>query len=107
MDKGEVTEYENHSLGMQQMIEYKLNPERMGLYERANLARDAINDPESNRLDGLAHVMHSINDCKPTPPLTTDCAEQGERKRALMIEQYTDGAAPIQSPRFRTSTTTS
>lgn len=50
----------NHSLGMLPMVEYKLNPERMGLFEPAIPVLDAINDLESNRLDGVAQFIQSI-----------------------------------------------
>ena len=49
-----------HSLGMLPMVEYKLNPERMGLFEPAIPVLDAINDLESNRLDGVAQFIQSI-----------------------------------------------
>ena len=42
------------------MVEYKLNPERMGLFEPAIPVLDAINDLESNRLDGVAQFIQSI-----------------------------------------------
>ncbi len=51
---------EFHSLGMLPMVEYKLNPERMGLFEPAIPVLDAINDLESNRLDGVAQFIQSI-----------------------------------------------
>lgn len=51
---------EHHSLGMLPMVEYKLNPERMGLFEPAIPVLDAINDLESNRLDGVAQFIQSI-----------------------------------------------
>lgn len=60
IDNGKVTKTENHSLGMLPMVEYKLNPERMGLFEPAIPVLDAINDLESNRLDGVAQFIQSI-----------------------------------------------
>ena len=60
IDNGKVTKSENHSLGMLPMVEYKLNPERMGLFEPAIPVLDAINDLESNRLDGVAQFIQSI-----------------------------------------------
>lgn len=60
IDNSKVTKSENHSLGMLPMVEYKLNPERMGLFEPAIPVLDAINDLESNRLDGVAQFIQSI-----------------------------------------------
>lgn len=60
IDNGKVTKSEAHSLGMLPMVEYKLNPERMGLFEPAIPVLDAINDLESNRLDGVAQFIQSI-----------------------------------------------
>lgn len=60
IDNGKVTKSENHSLGMLPMVEYKLNPERMGLFEPAIPVLDSINDLESNRLDGVAQFIQSI-----------------------------------------------
>lgn len=60
IDNGKVIKSENHSLGMLPMVEYKLNPERMGLFEPAIPVLDAINDLESNRLDGVAQFIQSI-----------------------------------------------
>lgn len=60
IDNGKVTKSESHSLGMLPMVEYKLNPERMGLFEPAIPVLDAINDLESNRLDGVAQFIQSI-----------------------------------------------
>jgi hypothetical protein len=53
IDNGKITKSESHSLGMLPMVEYKLNPERMGLFEPAIPVLDAINNLESNRLDGV------------------------------------------------------
>lgn len=60
IDNGKVTKSENHSLGMLPMVEYKLNPERMGLFEPAIPVLDAINLLESNRLDGVEQFIQSI-----------------------------------------------
>lgn len=65
IDNGKVVNGENgageaHSLGMLPMVEYKLNPERMGLFEPAIPVLNAINDLESNRLDGVAQFIQSI-----------------------------------------------
>lgn len=60
IDNGKVTKSENHSLGMLPMVEYKLNPERMGLFEPAIPVLDAINNLESNRLDGVEQFIQSI-----------------------------------------------
>ncbi len=60
IENGKVTKSEPHSLGMLPMVEYRLNPERMGLFEPAIPVLDAINDLESNRLDGVAQFIQSI-----------------------------------------------
>jgi len=60
IDNGNLAKSESHSLGMLPMVEYRLNPERMGLFEPAIPVLDAINDLESNRLDGVAQFIQSI-----------------------------------------------
>lgn len=57
---GKVTKQEGHVLGMLPMVEYQLNPERMGLFEPAIPVLDAINSLESNRLDGVEQFIQSI-----------------------------------------------
>lgn len=60
IDNGKVSKSEAHSLGMLPMVEYRLNPERMGLFEPAIPVLDAINTLESNRLDGVEQFIQSI-----------------------------------------------
>lgn len=60
LDNGEITKRQSHTMGVLPMVEYKLNPERMGLFEPAIPVLDAINDLESNRLDGVAQFIQSI-----------------------------------------------
>lgn len=57
---GKVVKQEAHILGMLPMVEYQLNPERMGLFEPAIPVLDAINSLESNRLDGVEQFIQSI-----------------------------------------------
>lgn len=57
---GKVVKQEVHILGMLPMVEYQLNPERMGLFEPAIPVLDAINSLESNRLDGVEQFIQSI-----------------------------------------------
>ncbi len=57
---GKVIKAQAHSLGMLPMVEYRLNPERMGLFEPAIPVLDAINGLESNRLDGVEQFIQSI-----------------------------------------------
>ena len=47
-------------LNMIPIIEYDANPERMGVFEPAITLLDAINETESNRVDGVAQFVQAL-----------------------------------------------
>lgn len=50
----------NHVLGQIPLIEYRLNPERMGVFEPVMGLLDGINTLDSNRIDAVEAVVQSI-----------------------------------------------
>ncbi len=59
VDPDSVTESAN-PLGMVPIIEYDANSERMGVFEAVLSLLDAINEVESNRVDGVAQFVQSL-----------------------------------------------
>ena len=59
VDADSVTETAN-PLGMVPIIEYDANSERMGVFEAVLSLLDAINEVESNRVDGVAQFVQSL-----------------------------------------------
>ena len=51
---------EPNPLGMVPIIEYQANSERMGIFEAVLSLLDAINEVESNRVDGIAQFEQSL-----------------------------------------------
>lgn len=57
---GVVTKNQSHSLGCVPIIEYPANPERLGAFEIVIGLLDAINETESNRLDGVEQFIQAL-----------------------------------------------
>lgn len=57
---GRTVSEEPNPLGMVPIIEYQANPERMGIFEAVLSLFDAINEVESNRVDGIAQFVQSL-----------------------------------------------
>lgn len=57
---GHVTDERPNPLGMVPIIEYDANAERMGVFEPVLTLLDAINEVESNRVDGVAQFVQSL-----------------------------------------------
>ena len=57
---GRVTEAGANPLGAIPIIEYAANPERMGIFEAVLSIFDAINEIESNRVDGVAQFVQAL-----------------------------------------------
>lgn len=57
---GQLDEQRPNPLGMIPVIEYEANPERMGIFEAVLSLFDAINEVESNRVDGVAQFIQSF-----------------------------------------------
>ena len=70
-------------LGMIPIVEYALNPERMGAFEPALDLLDAINSVASNRLDGIEQFIQAImvfENCDITAELFSELKAQGALK---------------------------
>ena len=59
-NKYEVVSSKYHVMGGLPLIEYILNPERMGVFEPVIPLLDAINELESNRIDAVAQTVDSL-----------------------------------------------
>lgn len=57
---GSVIKTEPNPLGMIPIIEYVANPERMGVFEAVLSLFDAINEIESNRVDGISQFVQAL-----------------------------------------------
>ena len=57
---GKVTEAEPHALGVVPIIEYPANNARLGAFEIVLPLLDAINNIESNRMDGIEQFVQSF-----------------------------------------------
>ena len=55
-----TVEQDPNPLGMVPIIEYAANSERMGVFEAVLSMLDAINEVESNRVDGIAQFVQSL-----------------------------------------------
>lgn len=55
-----TVEQDPNPLGMVPIIEYTANSERMGVFEAVLSLLDAINEVESNRVDGIAQFVQSL-----------------------------------------------
>lgn len=57
---GKVVSVDVNPLGVVPIIEYQANPERMGVFEAVLSLFDAINEVESNRVDGVAQFVQAL-----------------------------------------------
>lgn len=57
---GEPVSVAPNPLGAIPIIEYQANPERMGVFEAVLSLFDAINEVESNRVDGIAQFVQAL-----------------------------------------------
>ena len=57
---GNIVKQEAHSLGMIPIIEYPANNARLGSFEIVLSLLDALNEAESNRLDGVEQFIQSL-----------------------------------------------
>lgn len=60
VDGGKITKAEAHVLGTIPIIEYELNPERMGAFEPVLPLLDQINNMAANRCDGIEQFVQSF-----------------------------------------------
>ena len=57
---GKIVSHQSHSLGMIPIIEYPANNARLGCFEIVLSLLDALNEAESNRLDGVEQFVQSL-----------------------------------------------
>lgn len=93
---GKVMERDANPLGMVPIIEYQANPERMGVFEAVLSLFDAINEIESNRVDGIAQFIQSLVVFENVDMDAGDWEDMCA-KGAVMVSSTSDVAAKVYS----------
>ena len=86
---------EANLIGIQPIIEYKNDDERMGCFERVISLLDALNEATSDRLNGLAQFVQSIlwmNNCE----IDKEQMEQLKDKLGLLTKSEPGNPASVQ-----------
>ena len=91
---GRVIESGPNQLGMVPIIEYQANPERMGVFEAVLSLFDAINEIESNRVDGIAQFIQALVVFE-NVDMDTEDWEDMCAKGAIMVSSTSDVAAKV------------
>ena len=94
-DSLEVTRIEANRVGIQPIIEYTNDDERMGCFERVVPLLDALNVATSDRLNGLAQFVQAIlwmNNCD----IDTEQMEQLKDKLGLLTKSDAGNPASVQ-----------
>lgn len=89
---GRVVEEDANPLGMVPIFEYAANPERMGVFEAVLSIFDAINEVESNRVDGVAQFVQALMVLE-----NVDLGSDDDERRAAFSELMDLGALQISS----------
>ena len=90
-----VVRVEANMVGIQPIIEYTNDDERMGCFERVISLLDALNEATSDRLNGLAQFVQSIlwmNNCE----IDTEQMEQLKDKLGLLTKSEAGNPASVQ-----------
>lgn len=89
---GRVVEEDSNPLGAIPIVEYDANPERMGVFEAALSIFDAINEIESNRVDGIAQFVQALMVLE-----NVDLGSDTDERRKAFSELMDLGALQISS----------
>ena len=90
-----VVKAEVNRIGLQPIIEYKNDDERMGCFERVISLLDALNEATSDRLNGLSQFVQSIlwmNNCE----IDSEQMEQLKDKLGLLTKSEPGNPASVQ-----------
>ena len=90
-----VTSVAVNRVGLQPIIEYRNDDERMGCFERVISLLDALNEATSDRLNGLAQFVQSIlwmNNCE----IDSEQMEQLKDKLGLLTKSEAGNPASVQ-----------
>ena len=90
-----VVKTEVNRIGLQPIIEYKNDDERMGCFERVISLLDALNEATSDRLNGLEQFVQSIlwmNNCE----IDSDQMDQLKDKLGLLTKSEPGNPASVQ-----------
>lgn len=89
---GRVIEADSNPLGAVPIVEYDANPERMGIFEAVLSIFDAINEIESNRVDGIAQFVQALMVLE-----NVDLGSDDDERRKTFSELMDLGALQISS----------
>ena len=92
---GAVESERENPLGMVPIVEYDCNPERMGTFEPALALLDAINEVESNRVDGISQFVQSLMVLK-NVDMDAETFKEMLSLGAVMISSTPDQQADVQ-----------
>ena len=90
-----VVKTDANRIGLQPIIEYKNDDERMGCFERVISLLDALNEATSDRLNGLSQFVQSIlwmNNCE----IDSDQMEQLKDKLGLLTKSEPGNPASVE-----------
>ena len=90
-----VVKTEANGIGIQPIIEYKNDDERMGCFERVISLLDALNEATSDRLNGLAQFVQSVlwmNNCE----IDSEQMEQLKDKLGLLTKSEPGNPASVE-----------
>ena len=90
-----VVKTEVNRIGLQPIIEYKNDDERMGCFERVISLLDALNEATSDRLNGLSQFVQSIlwmNNCE----IDSEQMEQLKDKLGLLTKSEPGNPASVE-----------
>lgn len=98
---GQVLSEAPNPLGMVPIIEYAANPERMGVFEAVLSLFDAINEIESNRVDGISQFVQALMVLENVDLGDDDDEAEAEFERlmklgCLQIHSTSDNKASVQ-----------
>lgn len=101
ISNGEVVSTSTNTMKMIPIIEYRANPERMGVFEAVLSLFDAINEIESNRVDGISQFVQALMvlenvDLGDDTDETAAEFEQLMKMGCLQIHSTTDNKASVQ-----------
>lgn len=98
---GKVESEKPNPLGQVPIIEYIANPERMGVFEAVLALFDAINEIESNRVDGISQFVQALMvlenvDLGDDSDETQEEFERLMKSGCVLIHSTTDNKASVQ-----------
>lgn len=94
VENGAIVKHEPHALGTIPIIEYPANQSRIGAFELVLQLLDAINNADSNRLDGIEQFVQSFMKFINTK-IDQETFDQFKEKGAIMINSEPGNPADV------------